>query len=134
MIVLDEHLHGHSIITAIAAWFPGRIVPIVKLRPGSLIQDDVIPTLLHHAKQPTFVTINVSDFWKKVRPHRNFGIVTLALTQDEIHEMPPLLRRLLRLPEFRTKASRMGKVIHVTQNHIQYYESDGKIRFLPWPS
>lgn len=132
MIVLDEHLHGHSIMAAISAWFPGQVIPIINLRPGSLIKDDVIPTLLHKAVQPTFVTINVTDFWKRVRPHSNFCIVTVALTQDEIDKMPQFLRRLFRLPEFKTKASRMGKVIHVTQNHIEYYESDRRIHSLLW--
>jgi hypothetical protein len=133
MIVLDEHLHGHAIMTAISIWFPGQVIPIIKLRPGSLIKDDVIPTLLHKATQPTFVTINVKDFWKRVRPHSNFCIVTVALTQDEIDEMPQFLRRrLLRLPEFKTKALRMVKVIHVTHNHIEYYESDRRIHSLSW--
>jgi hypothetical protein len=132
MIVLDEHLHGHAIMTAISTWFPGQVIPIINLRPGSLIKDDVIPTLLHKATYPTFVTINVKDFWKRVRPHSNFCIVTVALTQDEIDAMPQLLRRLFRLPEFKTKASRMGKVIHVTQNHVEYYESDCRIHSLLW--
>ncbi|MDZ7361366.1 MAG: hypothetical protein ONB46_11655 [candidate division KSB1 bacterium] len=105
---------------------------IINLRPESLIKDDVIPTLPHKAVQPILVTMNVTDFWKKVRLHRNFCIVTLALTQDEIDEMPQLLRRLFRLPEFKTKASRMRKVVHVTHNHIEYYESDRRIHSLSW--
>jgi len=133
MILLDEHLHGHSIMTAISAWFPGKVIPVINLRPGSLVKDDVIPALLHKAVQPTFVTINVTDFWKKIRPHKNFCVVTVALIQDEIDEMPQLLRRLFRLREFKTKALRMGKVIHVTQNHIDYYEADRHIHSLPWP-
>jgi len=32
-----------------------------------------------------------------------------------------LLRRLLQLPEFKTKAKRMGKVARVSQANIKYY-------------
>lgn len=132
MIVLDEHLHDPAVMTAISKWFPGQVIPVVSLRPGSLVKDDVIPTLLRRVVQPTFVTINVTDFWKKFRPHNGFCIITVALNQDQIKEIPKLLRRLFRLPDFKTKASRMGKVIHVTQNHIEYYESDRRIHSLLW--
>jgi len=132
MIILDEHLYDPAIMADIAAWFPGQVIPLLKLRPASLIKDDAIPTLLRKVVQPTFVTINVIDFWKKVRPHADFCIITIALTQTQVYEVPNLLRRLLHLTEFKTKALRMGKVIHVTQNHIQYYESDRRIRLLQW--
>lgn len=65
MIVLDEHLHDPVIMSGISAWFPGRAIPLIKLRPGSLIKDEVIPALLRKLVEPTFVTINVTDFWKK---------------------------------------------------------------------
>jgi hypothetical protein len=132
MIVLDEHLHDPVIMAAISKWHTGQVIPVISLRFGSIIKDDVIPTLLRRAIQPTFVTINVTDFWKKVRPHSDFCIITVALNQDQVEEIPQLLRRLFRLPEFKTKASRMGKVIHVTQNHIEYYESDRRIHSLLW--
>ncbi len=132
MIVLDEHLYDPLIIADISSWYSGQVIPLIKLRPGSIIKDDVIPILLRKGVEPTFVTINVTDFWKKIRPHNDFCIITVALTQTQVYEIPNLLRRLLQLPEFKKKALRMGKVIHVTQKHVEYYESDRRIYPLQW--
>ncbi len=132
MIVLDEHLYDPLIMADISSWYSGQVVPLIKLRPGSIIKDDVIPTLLRKGVESTFVTINVTDFWKKIRPQNGFCIITVALTQNQVYEVPKLLRRLLHLPEFKTKALRMGKVIHVAQKHIEYYKSDRRIYSLQW--
>ena len=133
MIVVDENLHDRRIMAAISAWYPGQVVSVVTLRPRSLIKDEAIPTLLLNATQPTFVTINVTDFWKKVEPHRSYCIINVAVPKERIREIPNLLRRLFRLPDFKTKASRMGKIVHATSNHIEYYESDWRVQTLGWP-
>jgi len=65
MIIVDENLNDHRLMAAIAVWFPGQVISITSLRLGSKVLDEAIPTLLHNAVQPTFVTINVSDFWKR---------------------------------------------------------------------
>ena len=45
-----------------------------------------------------------------------------------------LLRRLLRLPEFRTRAVRMGKVAYVNPTRIEYWQlGDGRLHRLTWP-
>jgi hypothetical protein len=130
MIVLDENLHGYRIL---AAWSPGKVISVTSLRRGSLIKDEVIPVLLRTAVQPTFVTINVADFWRKVKSHNDYCIITVDLPQERAREVPDLVRRLFRIPDFKTKASRMGKVIYLTQDHIEYYELDRRIKSLPWP-
>lgn len=84
------------------------------MRPATLIHDETIPTLLHQAKQLTFVTINVDDFWKKALANRNYSIVAIEIVAIELEQgqalqVPLLIRRLLRLPAFRTKVARMGK-------------------------
>jgi len=56
MIVFDENAHQKTIMNAVAAWYRGRVVSITVLRPGSVIKDDVIPTLLRRVKQATFFT------------------------------------------------------------------------------
>jgi len=61
MIVLDEHLTKESLKMAIARWYQGQVRFIKPLRFGTLIKDDVIPTLLRQLKQPTFVTIHWTD-------------------------------------------------------------------------
>ena len=133
MIVVDENIHDQRIIAAISAWYPGRVISITRLRLRSLIKDDAIPALLRKVPKPTFVTINVADFWKKIPPDSSYCFVNVALPKERTREIPDLIRRFLRLPEFRSKASRMGKVVRLTPSRIEYYESDWRIRSLSWP-
>ena len=42
MIVVDENLHDQRIMSAIAAWYPGRVVSVTALRPKSVIKDEAI--------------------------------------------------------------------------------------------
>jgi hypothetical protein len=133
MITVDANLHDRRIIKAISTWYSGRVVSVVTLRPGTVIKDEAIPALLLKARQPTFVTINVTEFWRKVRPHRACCIVAIALPRERTREVPDLLRRLFRLPAFQTKASRMGKVIRPALDRIEFYESDWRVQSLPWP-
>ncbi len=127
MIVIDENLHDRRIVEAIAAWYPGQVVSIVTLRPKTVIKDEAIPDLLSQAGQPTFVTINAPDFWKKIRPRDTFCVVAVALPKERSREGPDLLRRLFHVAGFATKASRMGKVIRVTPTHIEFYERDFQV-------
>jgi len=64
MIILDEELQGLGLEAAIARWYRGAVLVVTQLRPGSVIKDEAIPTLLRQVKQPTFVTINHADFWR----------------------------------------------------------------------
>lgn len=115
------------------AWYLGQVVSVSGLRAESIIKDEAIPTLLLKVIQPIFVTINIADFWKKALPHTRYCIINVAVPKERIREIPGILRRLFRMSEFKTKALRMGKVIHVTQNHIEYYERDRRIHSLQWP-
>jgi hypothetical protein len=133
MIVVDESIENALIIKSIATWYQGRVVSIRSLRSGTLIHDEAIGSILYQVEQPTFVTINVADFWKRIAPHQRYCIVALDFEQDRTAKLPILLRRLLHLPEFRTKARRMGKVIHATPTKIEYYEADRQIHRLTWP-
>ena len=121
-------------INAIAEWYLGQVISITDLRPDTLIKDDGIATLLREANSPTFVTINVSDFWFKIPPAKTYAIVGFILTQKQAPLIPNLLRNLLRLPEFRTKALRMGKIIRVRSSRIDYYERDRQVHTLSWPA
>jgi hypothetical protein len=102
------------------------------LRPQSIIKDEAIPELLRQAAQPTFVTINTSDFWKRIEPYRGYCIINVDLTKERIRDIPGLLQRLFRSPEFKTKAARMGKVVRLTPSRIEYYESNRRVRSSPW--
>src|SRR5579872_5973048 len=114
MIVLDEQLLGRSLDTAIARWYPGSVRFITDLRPATVIKDDSIPLLLRREAEPTFVTINDSDFWQKVAITERFCVVCVALPDSRALEIPALLQRLLRRADFRTKSQRMGRVVRMT--------------------
>ncbi|MCX6360974.1 MAG: hypothetical protein NT029_14270 [Armatimonadetes bacterium] len=124
MILLDEQLMGRGIESAVAEWYPGPVRFIHELRPGTVVRDDAVPFVLDRQNQPTFVTINESDFWCRVAITRAFGVVCVALTDPRATEVPNLLRALFRRSGFRTKAQRMGKVVRISGRGIMYYSAD----------
>ncbi len=130
MIVVDENIHDQRIMQAISAWYPGQVISLTTLRPNTVIKDHAIPALLLKVAQPTFITTNVADFWKKVQPHNAYCMVTIALPKERMREVPALLRRLFRHSDLKTKAARMGKVVRLTSNRIKYYESDRQVHAL----
>ena len=134
MIIVDENMDDDWVIDAIVSWYAGQVTSITALRPNSVIKDEAIPTLLLRAHEPTFVTLNVFDFWKRVAVHQGYGIITLNWQQPRVFDALPFLRRCLRLPAFRTKAARMGKIVRLTPTRIEYYESDKRIQSFTWPS
>jgi aminopeptidase N len=123
MIVLDEQLGLQLITAAIAAWYPGRVSNIKEFRPHKRILDPQIPSLLLEAKQPTFVTVNYDDFWRKVAPHSRYCILCLKLEAAQTLLVPEIVREVLRRTEFRSKAKRMGHVIsrrnHLVNSYVQ---------------
>ncbi len=121
MIVLDEQLMGRGIKEEIAKWYRGSVKFVTDLRPESVIKDDAIPGLLRAQNSPTFITINVSDFWCKVAADKKYCIVCFALPDSRAKEIPGSLRSILGRPEFSTKASRSGTVLRVIENRVSYY-------------
>jgi hypothetical protein len=126
-------LQGLGLEEAISRWYHGNVTLIKTLRPGTIIKDEAIPSLLRQAKQPTFVTINHPDFWRKMAAEKAFSLVCLKLTTDQADEIPDLLRRLFRLAEFKTRKARMGKVALISLRSIQYHTiSDHLIHLIGW--
>ena len=135
MIILDEQLQGLGLEDAIARWYRGAVFIVKKLRPGMVIKDDAIPPLLRQLKQPTFVTIDYLDFWRRVPADNAYCIVCLDLPTEQVEKIPARLRQLLRLPEFKTKRARMGKVVLVRGRRLQYYDPHEKlVHILRWPT
>lgn len=133
MIVLDEQLLGRHLEEEIAAWYRGSVWFVTELRPNSVIKDDNIPTLLGQQRQPTFVTIDEHDFWQKIAIDPRYCVVCFAFSDSQAKAIPPLLRRLLRHPAFRTKAQRMGHMIRVTSTAVSYYTwNDRRVRTIDW--
>lgn len=121
MIVLDEQI-SRGILREEFRWYSGRIFFLKELRRGTLIKDDSVPTLLARVRQPTFLTINVAHFWRRVPARPHYCIVCFDLPGEQVEAVPSLARHLLQLPPFHTKANRMGKVILVRPSRISYYE------------
>ena len=121
MIVLDEQLLGRDIEVELSRWYRGSVCFVTDLRPNTIIKDEAIPHLLRKQRQPTFVTINESDFWRRIRADRKYCIICFALSDSRANQIPEKLKTLLRKPEFRSKAKRMGKVIRFTEQSIRFY-------------
>jgi hypothetical protein len=126
MIILDEQLLGRGLETEIVRWYEGTVCFITDTRPKTVVKDDAIPGLLQSQNQPTFVTINETDFWRKVVINDHFCVVCFALPDSRAREISARLRSLLRHSAFKTKKGRMGKVIRVTDQDISYYAFDDK--------
>jgi hypothetical protein len=132
MIVLDEQLLGRNLEQDIARWYRGSVQFIIDLRPHSVIKDEVIPELLRRQSQATFVTINERDFWRRVTADPRYCIVCFPLPDSRVREIPQSLRLLLRRPEFRTKAQRMGRILRATTEEILYYTvEDRQVKKIP---
>jgi hypothetical protein len=122
MIVLDEQLMDPRIVGDFQNWYKGAVGAILDLRPRTQIDDGAIPTLLRRVKQPTFITINYSDFWQVVEANKDYRIICLKLSGDRSLEVPDLVRDVLKMKEFSTKRARMGKVISWSDGRVSYYE------------
>ena len=133
MIVLDEQLQGLGLEDAVARWYRGTVVVVKKLRPRMVIKDEAIPTLLRRLRQPTFVTINCTDFWRRVPADKAYCIVCLVLPVEHADKVSGWLRQLFRLPEFKTKGARMGKVVLASPQQLRYYRThEQHIHILRW--
>jgi len=108
MIVLDEQLQGLGLEETISRWYRGAVLVVKRLRPGTVIKDEAVPTLLRHVKQPTFVTINETDFWRRVPAHQSYCIVCLRLTLEQVDEVSGWLRRLFSLALFNNEGGAHG--------------------------
>jgi hypothetical protein len=134
MIVLDEQLLSYGVRDPMARWYRGRVLAITQLRPQTVIRDDAIPMLLRAARQPTFVTINVGDFWRRLSPDPRFCLACIAVSHTQALEVPLLVRRLFRLAPFRTQRQRLGTIIRVSPRQVQYYTATPPvIHRLAWP-
>ena len=128
MIVLDEQLEGLGLETAIARWYPGKVLGIQKLRLDTLVKDDVIPVLLRQIKRATFITINWTDFWRKFPADKRYCIICFTFPRQRIKKIPDSLRQVLKFEQFNTKAGRMGTVVRVTKGLLQCYQvNDSRI-------
>jgi len=118
-IVLDDQLFEPEVLVPIARWT--TVCRLRDLFPEEIIKDERVPVLLRRLRQPTFITIDLG-FWDRAMRHSGYCLICFPLRNDEQHRLPDLLRRALRLPSFRTRASRMGKVVRISKESIACWE------------
>lgn len=82
------------------------------------IGDDNIIALLHHLKQPTLFTRDF-HFFRHPLCHDGYGLAFLDLAPEE---SAVFIRRFLNHPRFKTKADRMGAVVRVHHDGIQFWQ------------
>lgn len=105
-IILDDQLFDLEVLIPLARWI--TVQRLRDVRPGEVIKDERVPELLRQLPQPTFVTIDMG-FWDKGLRDVHYCILCFPLRNDEQHQLPALLRRLLQLPEFRTRPNAWAK-------------------------
>ncbi len=104
-----------------------------ELRPGTIIKDEAVPLLLRQQKSATFITTNVTDFWRRAPADDRYCILCFPLPNERQADIPRMLGRILRHPEFGTRAARMGKVAQVSDARIEWYETeDPTVRSSGW--
>ena len=73
-------------------------------------------------------------FWDRDLRDPRYCILCFPLRNDEQYQLPERLYRLFQLPEFHTKAARMGKVVRVGPERIDYWVlGDEQMHRLGWP-
>jgi hypothetical protein len=120
-IIVDEHLGRTEVLESLQRWITAR--KIEELRPGEVIKDDRVLQVLTTLKQSTLVTIDGGFYAKRYRDAR-YCLLYFVVPLNRQREIPALLRRLFRLPPFKTKAVRMGKVARISSAGIQYWQLD----------
>jgi len=124
-LVLDDQLDLQKILPPLSGWLTAT--RLQDLRPGERILDDRVPQLLLTVQKPTFITID-HGFWKRSLCHPEYCILCFALAKDEQAFVGPLLRRLFRMVQFRTRRVRMEKVARVGKTFVTYWEGDRRVR------
>jgi hypothetical protein len=126
-IVLDEHLGDSEVLESLRRWISA--VKIIDLVPDETLKDDRLLQFLRRQKQPTFVTLDAGFFHKNLCDRRYCLIYCVVLHQQQ-NSIPGLLRQLFRLPEFKTKAVRMGSVVRVSGDQVEFWRLGERTRHI----
>jgi len=89
-IILDEHLGRSQVLQPIQHWKTAK--RIQDLRPGEVVKDDRLPTILIHLEKPTLVTID-GGLWKKRFCDRRYCILYFSILDTQQNQIPSLLRQ-----------------------------------------
>jgi hypothetical protein len=132
MLVLDASLSNEEVLLPLQKIM--RTISIRDVRPYEVVKDDRVPVLLRELSAPMFITIDEAGFWHRRLCDRSYCVLCFALNKNQQKLIPGMLRQLLRLPEFKTKSARMGKVARLSLASIQYYQlGERALHVLSWP-
>jgi hypothetical protein len=70
----------------IARWYRGTVTDVTQLRLYMVILDEAIPMLLRTGSRPTFVTINLADFWRRLAPNHRSYIVCCTVPHSRARQ------------------------------------------------
>jgi hypothetical protein len=121
LFILDDHLARSAVRERVLCWATAQYVR--DLRPGEVVKDERILDILCTLHRPTSVRVDHS-FWSRDHRDPRYCIVYVALRGRDHTHVPDLLRRLLRLPEFHTRAARMGKAVQLGEDHVRWWQLD----------
>jgi len=81
------------------------------------IQDDDVLPLLLRLKRPTFLTRD-ADFFRRDFAHLKYSLVWFDM---RVEQTAFYLRRFLKHSAFKQNTRRLGKVVRVLPQHIEYW-------------
>ena len=116
MHILDENIPKPQRVLLESWRIPVRQIGVGIGRKG-MLDEEIIP-LLCRLRHPTFFTRDL-DFYKRNLAHAKYCLVYLAVEKSEV---ALFMRRLLRHPDFKTQAMRLGKVIRISHVGISVWE------------
>ena len=96
-IVLDDQLFPLDVLVPIARW--ATVQRLRDVRPGEVIKDERVPVILRDLRQPTFVTIDMG-FWTRRMCDGRYCMVCFPLRRVLKHRTrtnphhPPNLRSI----------------------------------------
>jgi hypothetical protein len=129
-LVLDEHLSREEVLEPLRPW--RSIQKIEDLAPHETLKDDRILQILRRQQQPTFITLDGGFFLRRHCDPR-YCLLYFVIPRQQQSHLPDLLRRLFRLPAFKTKAARMGKVVRISSERIEFWQvGEEKKQMLSW--
>jgi hypothetical protein len=116
MNILDENI-PKSQRELLAGWRIKVQQIGVNIGRKGMLDEEIIP-LLQTLRRPTFFTRD-EDFHERNLCHVRYCLVYLTVEKSEVASF---VRRLLRHPDFKTQAKRMGKVLRVSHAGILVWQ------------
>ena len=112
MNILDENIIASQRQRLRSLRIPVRQIGVDIARKG--LQDEEIIPFFHHQRRATFFTRD-RGFYRREVCHRQYGIVCLEVTPEEV---AVFVRRVLRHPGLNTQAKRLGTVVRASHRGL----------------